>query len=314
MDKPDVDFIEGCRRRSRSTRSRRAATRGRRSARSPRSTTTCACSTPASASPLPERGTRPIARQTPQQIVDRILELPRAPASRCSPRSCGAARASTRRCSRTWPAGLRPGPHRRRGATSSPKRDRSSTATRAHHRGGRRPAGAAEGIERGSPTRSRRRCARRRGRRDRDRPRRRGRRPTETLTFSSTSPAPLRHSASTSSQPRNFSFNSPYGACETCSGLGTRFEVDPELVVPDPDLSLDEGAIAPWAGQPQLLPAGCSRGGRRATARRRHPVEGPHRRRQQKVACTAPGDDRKVTSSTPTATGASGPTTPPTRA
>ena len=48
--------------------------------------------------------------------------------------------------------------------------------------------------------------------------------------------------------PRNFSFNSPYGACETCAGLGTRFEVDPELVVPDPSLSLDDGALAPWAG------------------------------------------------------------------
>jgi excinuclease ABC subunit A len=47
--------------------------------------------------------------------------------------------------------------------------------------------------------------------------------------------------------PRNFSFNSPYGACPTCDGLGTRLEVDPELVVPDPDLSINEGAIAPWA-------------------------------------------------------------------
>ncbi len=49
-------------------------------------------------------------------------------------------------------------------------------------------------------------------------------------------------------QPRNFSFNSPYGACATCDGLGTRLEVDPELVVPDPDLSIREGALAPWAG------------------------------------------------------------------
>jgi excinuclease ABC subunit A len=48
--------------------------------------------------------------------------------------------------------------------------------------------------------------------------------------------------------PRNFSFNSPYGACQTCDGLGTRLEVDAELVVPDPELSIDEGAIAPWAG------------------------------------------------------------------
>ncbi len=48
--------------------------------------------------------------------------------------------------------------------------------------------------------------------------------------------------------PRNFSFNSPYGACPRCDGLGTRFEVDPELVVPDNDLNLSEGAIAPWTG------------------------------------------------------------------
>ena len=46
--------------------------------------------------------------------------------------------------------------------------------------------------------------------------------------------------------PRNFSFNSPYGACETCDGLGTTFEVDPELVVPDPEQSINDGAIAPW--------------------------------------------------------------------
>ena len=48
--------------------------------------------------------------------------------------------------------------------------------------------------------------------------------------------------------PRNFSFNSPYGACPTCVGLGTKFEVDPELVVPDDTLSLADGALAPWAG------------------------------------------------------------------
>jgi excinuclease ABC subunit A len=48
--------------------------------------------------------------------------------------------------------------------------------------------------------------------------------------------------------PRSFSFNSPYGACTTCLGLGTRFEVDPELVAPDPTLPLSQGALAPWAG------------------------------------------------------------------
>ncbi|MCC5946900.1 MAG: excinuclease ABC subunit UvrA [Nitriliruptoraceae bacterium] len=46
--------------------------------------------------------------------------------------------------------------------------------------------------------------------------------------------------------PRNFSFNSPYGACDTCSGLGTQLTVDPELVLGDEDLSVDEGVVLPW--------------------------------------------------------------------
>jgi len=46
--------------------------------------------------------------------------------------------------------------------------------------------------------------------------------------------------------PRIFSFNSPHGACPACDGLGTHMEVDPELVVPDPERSLADGAIAPW--------------------------------------------------------------------
>jgi excinuclease ABC subunit A len=50
-------------------------------------------------------------------------------------------------------------------------------------------------------------------------------------------------------QPRNFSFNSPYGACEACSGLGTRFQVDWHLAVPDDEKSLAEGAITPWIGR-----------------------------------------------------------------
>jgi len=49
-------------------------------------------------------------------------------------------------------------------------------------------------------------------------------------------------------EPRSFSFNSPYGACPECTGIGIRKEVDPELVVPDDELSLAEGAIAPWSG------------------------------------------------------------------
>ena len=66
--------------------------------------------------------------------------------------------------------------------------------------------------------------------------------------------------------PRDFSFNSPYGACAVCSGLGTRFEVDPELVVPDPTLSVADGAIAPWGGHraryfDRLLQSVCDFGG-----------------------------------------------------
>ncbi len=48
-------------------------------------------------------------------------------------------------------------------------------------------------------------------------------------------------------EPRSFSFNSPFGACPVCTGLGTRQEVDPELVVPDPENTLAGGAIAPWS-------------------------------------------------------------------
>ena len=48
-------------------------------------------------------------------------------------------------------------------------------------------------------------------------------------------------------EPRVFSFNSPHGACPRCTGLGSQMEIDPELVVPDPNLSIGEGAIAPWA-------------------------------------------------------------------
>ncbi len=47
-------------------------------------------------------------------------------------------------------------------------------------------------------------------------------------------------------EPRSFSFNSPFGACPECTGLGTRHEVDPDLVIPDPDATLRGGAVAPW--------------------------------------------------------------------
>ncbi len=70
----------------------------------------------------------------------------------------------------------------------------------------------------------------------------------EVLTFSQHLACPTCGRSYDELAPRNFSFNSPYGACPNCDGLGTKFEVDPELVVPDPDLSIADGAIAPWGG------------------------------------------------------------------
>ena len=49
--------------------------------------------------------------------------------------------------------------------------------------------------------------------------------------------------------PRMFSFNNPYGACPECGGIGTRWEIDPERLVPNPARSLQAGALAPWAGR-----------------------------------------------------------------
>ncbi|MFB0834157.1 excinuclease ABC subunit UvrA [Arthrobacter halodurans] len=48
-------------------------------------------------------------------------------------------------------------------------------------------------------------------------------------------------------EPRSFSFNNPFGACPACTGIGTRLEVDEELIIPDPEKSLSQGAIAPWS-------------------------------------------------------------------
>ncbi len=49
-------------------------------------------------------------------------------------------------------------------------------------------------------------------------------------------------------EPRSFSFNSPFGACPECSGIGTKLEVDEELIIPDDSISINDGAIAPWSG------------------------------------------------------------------
>jgi excinuclease ABC subunit A len=69
----------------------------------------------------------------------------------------------------------------------------------------------------------------------------------ELQTYSEKFACPVHGPSLIELEPRIFSFNSPHGACPRCTGLGSQMEIDPELVVPDPSLSIGEGAIAPWA-------------------------------------------------------------------
>ena len=72
--------------------------------------------------------------------------------------------------------------------------------------------------------------------------------PLRTRRFSERLACPNEHPLAIDElEPRSFSFNAPFGACPECSGLGTRMEVDPELVIPDPSRSIANGAIAPWS-------------------------------------------------------------------
>ncbi len=74
--------------------------------------------------------------------------------------------------------------------------------------------------------------------------------PDRLIRFSEKRACPNQHPLALSEiEPRTFSFNAPYGACPECDGIGTSVEVDPELVVPNEDLSLAEGAIAVWPGE-----------------------------------------------------------------
>jgi excinuclease ABC subunit A len=69
----------------------------------------------------------------------------------------------------------------------------------------------------------------------------------ETLTFSEKFACLRCGTSMPELEPRIFSFNAPQGACPRCTGLGSQLEIDPELVVPDPELSIAQGALAPWA-------------------------------------------------------------------
>lgn len=85
----------------------------------------------------------------------------------------------------------------------------------------------------------------------------------EELLFSEHHACPICGFSIGELEPRLFSFNSPFGACPECDGLGTRLEVDIELVIPNPNLTLKENAIAPWESissqyYPQLLESVCN--------------------------------------------------------
>ena len=290
MDKPDVDFIEGL--------SPAISIDQKSASRNPRSTVGTITEVYDYLRLLYARIGVPhcpkcgavVARQTPQQIVDRVLAaarrhpLPGPGAGGAG--SQGGVRGPARRAGG---AGLHPGPGRRRAAASWPSKGQTLGPLRdAHHRGGRRPPGPA-GRDRAprSPTRSRRPCGwptawprSSSSRRESDDD---GAGDPDLLA--STWPAPTAARRSTSWRPATSRSTRPTGRAPHCDGLGTRFEVDPELVVPNNDLTLDEGAIAPWAGRPgRVLPPGARRRGRGLQASASNvAVQEARRKPQQKV-------------------------------
>ena len=145
-------------------------------------------------------------------------------------------------------AGLLPGPRRRRDPPArrpaQARQAEASTRSRSSSTGSRSrspPSG-------GSPTRSRPRSTSPAAWCVLDFVDLDAKDPGRELRFSEKMSCPNDHPIDTDElEPRSFSFNSPFGACPECHGLGTRLEVDPELVVPDPTASLGEGAIQPWS-------------------------------------------------------------------
>ncbi len=261
MDKPDVDFIEGL--------SPAVSIDQKSTSRNPRSTVGTITEVYDYLRLLWARAGRPhcpvcgepVARQTPQQIVDRLMELPEgtryqvlAPVVRGRKgefvdlfgelRSKGYARArvdgQTRQLAElaeltAGASATAAGLDKRRKHTIEVVVDRlvaRETVQRRLTDSVETALGLAEGIviidvvdlEEGAEGKE--------------------------LRFSEKLACPNDHPLALEEvEPRTFSFNAPYGACPECSGIGTKLEVDPELVVPDPEMTLAEGAIAPWSGQ-----------------------------------------------------------------
>ena len=242
---PTSTSSRGSRRPSRSTRSPPAGTRARPSAPSPRSTTTSGCSSPGWATrTAPTAAARSAGRRRSRSST-RSWSSPRGRSSRCWRPWSGAARASTRSCSATWRARGSRAPGSTARCASSPSRSACPRTTSTRSRSWSTAWSPSPTSGAASPTPSRRRSSSPRGSR-----RSRCRRTTageEIQNFSQALACTFCGLSFDELAPRNFSFNSPYGACQTCDGLGVRLEVDAELVVPDPDLTINEGAIAPWA-------------------------------------------------------------------
>ena len=247
MDKPDVDFIEGL--------SPAVSIDQKSTSRNPRSTVGTITEVYDYLRLLWARAGRPhcptcgelITRQTPQQIVDRLIELPEgtrfqvlAPVVRGRKgeyadlfrelQSKGFARARVDgevinlneppQLEKKLKHSIEVVIDRLVAKPSSKRRLTDSVETALSLAGGIVVADLVDEPE-GSPERERR--------------------------FSERMACPNEHPLNTDEiEPRTFSFNSPFGACPECTGIGTRLEVDPELIVPDDDLTLAEGAIAPW--------------------------------------------------------------------
>ena len=218
---------------------------------------------------------RPIAAQSAEQIIDQIMGMEEgtrfmvmAPIVRGRKGEYG------KQLQELRVRGL----HAREGGRrAAPARGghRARQEVQARHLGGRGPAGDAAAIcASGWPTRWRRRSrwptASSRSRPCRARAR------GEVLTYCERFACLHCGISMPELEPRSFSFNAPHGACPRCTGLGSMMEIDPELVVPDPSLSINEGAILPWSSGATTLLRADRAGDRRALrGRRRRAVGGP---------------------------------------
>jgi excinuclease ABC subunit A len=244
MEKPDVDAIEGLSPAISIEQKTISRTPGPPWVRSRRSTTTCASSGRGWEPPLP-RVRRPVERQSSTQIVDRLLELEEGTRMEVLAPLVRGGRGSSGNSSNGPEGGLRPGSGGR--GDLRPFRPAEAESVRESRCGrGGGPAGEREGIGAtggfggdGAPDRGGVLEVLEHGK---------GGGPRATSSASAT-PAPAAGPPWPELEPRQFSFNSPYGACPECGGLGTRREVSPELVLSDPSLSILEGVILPW-GEP----------------------------------------------------------------